>query len=105
MIFSTLFESLPESVQKVVREVAHVAKPKKIILFGSRARGDARQNSDFDIAVSERSCSADEWNRFVVNLEQEALTLYKIDLVELEKLGDDYQKNISTEGKTLYESG
>lgn len=38
------------TVSEVLVEAAH---PKRIILFGSRARGDARDDSDFDVMVVE----------------------------------------------------
>ncbi|MDQ6632769.1 MAG: nucleotidyltransferase domain-containing protein [Verrucomicrobiota bacterium] len=38
---------LREITERIVREVA----PAKIILFGSRARGDSKEDSDFDLLV------------------------------------------------------
>jgi uncharacterized protein len=38
-------------VSEIVRRVVETAQPEKIILFGSRARGDARLASDFDVLV------------------------------------------------------
>src|SRR5580698_6501559 len=43
-------EELISKVSEVLVEAAH---PKRIILFGSRARGDARGDSDFDVMVVE----------------------------------------------------
>ena len=37
--------------QDIVRRLVEAAQPEKIILFGSRARGDARADSDFDVLV------------------------------------------------------
>ena len=39
----------------IVRRIVETAQPEKIILFGSRARGDARRNSDFDVLVIKES--------------------------------------------------
>jgi len=39
----------------IVRRIVQTAQPEKIILFGSRARGDARPNSDFDVLVIKES--------------------------------------------------
>jgi predicted nucleotidyltransferase len=41
----------PEKVQAVVQRLIQVAKPKKIILFGSYVRGEATRDSDLDILV------------------------------------------------------
>lgn len=35
----------------LVDELVRVADPQRIILFGSRARGDADERSDFDLAI------------------------------------------------------
>jgi len=42
-------------VRDVVRRIVQAAQPDKIILFGSRARGDARPDSDIDILVIKKS--------------------------------------------------
>lgn len=35
----------------IVRRIVEVAKPERIILFGSAARGEMRPNSDIDLLV------------------------------------------------------
>jgi predicted nucleotidyltransferase len=40
-----------EILQEIVRRVVEVAKPEKIILFGSAARGKMGPNSDVDLLV------------------------------------------------------
>lgn len=45
----TVRAELGEIVQAIVTEV----NPEQVILFGSRARGDARRNSDIDLLVVE----------------------------------------------------
>ncbi len=42
-------------MQDIIRRIVATAQPEKIILFGSRARGDARPDSDFDILVIKQS--------------------------------------------------
>jgi len=39
----------------IVRRIVETAQPERIILFGSRARGDARPDSDFDVLVIKQS--------------------------------------------------
>jgi len=42
-------------IPDIVRRIVETAQPEKIILFGSRARGDARPDSDFDLLVIKES--------------------------------------------------
>lgn len=42
-----------ETIKKVVGRLVEAAKPQKIYLFGSYARGDAREQSDLDFLVVE----------------------------------------------------
>jgi predicted nucleotidyltransferase len=42
-----------EQIQQAVAALAQAASPNKIVLFGSHARGDARDDSDLDLLVIE----------------------------------------------------
>ncbi len=95
---------LPKSVRNIVEQVISSAKPRSIVLFGSRARGDHRTNSDFDIAVLGRSCSSPMWHKLISEISESNNSLYAIDLVEFESLPKGHQEKIQTEGKMLYES-
>ncbi len=44
-----------ELVAEIVQRIVATVQPEKIILFGSRARGDARPDSDFDVLVIKES--------------------------------------------------
>lgn len=45
----------PELLDRIVQCILHVGSPSRIVLFGSRARGDARPDSDLDLLVIEES--------------------------------------------------
>ena len=47
----------PEVLRRLVDIIVREADPEAIILFGSRARGDARADSDIDLLVIEREPS------------------------------------------------
>jgi uncharacterized protein len=42
-------------VADIVRRIVEAVGPDRIIVFGSRARGDARPDSDFDVLVIKKS--------------------------------------------------
>ncbi len=42
---------LPSSIEEAARRLAHATEAESIILFGSRARGDWRDDSDWDLCV------------------------------------------------------
>jgi len=48
----------PETIAQAVRAVVEAAKPTKVILFGSYARGDAREDSDVDLLVVESNVTS-----------------------------------------------
>ncbi len=41
----------PEEFDRIVRRVVEAVDPLAVYLFGSRARGDAREDSDYDLMV------------------------------------------------------
>jgi len=42
-------------LEKAIDIIIQVANPDKIILFGSRARGDSKKDSDYDLCVLKRN--------------------------------------------------
>jgi predicted nucleotidyltransferase len=47
--------SVAELYGEIVRRILAVTDPEKVIVFGSRARGDHRLNSDVDVLVIQES--------------------------------------------------
>ena len=41
--------------EEIVRRIARIAQPERIILFGSRARGQAQSTSDYDLLIIQES--------------------------------------------------
>lgn len=102
-MYKNSFNALPESIQSLIRHGISLVRPRKVVLFGSRARGDHRPNSDFDIAFSNLG-KPEMWTRFKAGAEEEPFTLYNTDLVIFEEMNSAYQANITSEGKTLYDA-
>lgn len=42
-------------LEEIVRRITATVRPDRIVLFGSRARGDARPGSDYDLLVIRQS--------------------------------------------------
>lgn len=74
----------------------------KAILFGSRARNDSTQKSDYDVAFILPNMTNDIKNKILEEIEN-IDTLYKIDAVFLESLNgsDELTKNIQKDGVVL----
>ena len=90
-------------LKKIVEQVLQHCKPQKIVLFGSRARGDYREKSDYDISVS--GINESNYAEVLNAIDDNDFTLKKIDLLKYENLNEEYQKSVNTEGITLYEQG
>ncbi|MBR3394598.1 MAG: nucleotidyltransferase domain-containing protein [Firmicutes bacterium] len=86
----------------VAEEIIRLAKScglKKVVLFGSRARGDYKEKSDIDLAVLGENVSS-----FRIRIEEEIKTLLQFDIVDLDKATDqELLSAIEREGVVLYE--
>lgn len=74
----------------------------RILLFGSRARGDYMETSDIDIAITCPHASPQEWLK-IIDIVEEADTLLKIDCIRWDELPCESptKKNILVEGVIL----
>ena len=82
----------PEVIEEI-RNLAQKYDIEKVILFGSRARGDFRRTSDIDIAVT-----GGDFARFALDVDEETSTLLEYDIVQ-----DELRESIEKEGRILYE--
>lgn len=88
--------------EEVIKEICNIAKRhdvKKVVLFGSRARGDYHRTSDIDLAVT-----GGKFDRFALDVEEETSTLLEYDIVSLDrKMQPELKDSIEKEGRVLYE--
>jgi len=99
-----------ELIDVIVRRIVETAQPDKIILFGSRARGDARPNSDFDVLVIKES-SEPRYRRSVplyvaladVPAEVEVVVYTPEEIDEWRQVPQAFVTTAVREGTTIYE--
>lgn len=88
--------------ERLASDIIRLAKKnaiKKVILFGSRARGDHSERSDIDLAVSGGNALD-----FQYDLEEEAWTLLMFDVVNLDRgISEELRAEIERDGVSLYE--
>ncbi len=72
---------------------------KRVLLFGSRARGDHKRTSDIDMAVQ-----GGDTVRFSLDVDEETSTLLEYDIVDLDgSVQEELLDSIRKEGICLYE--
>lgn len=96
---SNLKYNLDQRVKEDIIRIAKKNKIKKIILFGSRARGTNSERSDIDLAVSGGNILD-----FYYDVKEEAWTLLMFDVVNLDRgISQELQAEIDRDGVVLYE--
>ena len=88
--------------QNVLQAIIKLAKDndvRKLILFGSRARGDYKERSDIDLAFYGGNSS-----RFILEVDEETPTLLQFDVLDLDKpIQAELLESIKREGMVIYE--
>ena len=87
------------TVVEEIKKIAEKYEVKKIILFGSRARGDYHRASDIDLAVE-----GGRITDFILDVKETTSTLLNFDIVDLkETVPGEFLEAIEKEGIILYE--
>lgn len=89
-------------IGQIAERLSHFPGVERVILYGSRARGDEEERSDIDLAVT-GEITQEEWHQMQDCVEREARTLLAVELVRLEKVSRKLKENIQREGVALYE--
>ena len=88
--------------QQVINEICDIAKAcniTRVLLFGSRARGDYKERSDIDLAVT-----GGKVDLFAIIVDEETSTLLKYDVVNLDaSIQEELLESIQKEGVIIYE--
>ncbi len=88
--------------EREIDELKRILLPKekieKIILFGSRARGNYTRISDIDIALKGSCLNSTDINLLRDEFEESRI-IYKVDLIHYEKItNNDFKNNIDKDG-------
>lgn len=99
-----LLGGLSVPIESVYREIGEFAKrhgARRVLLFGSRARGTNQPKSDIDLAVE--GCS--DFNALYDDLQENLWSLLMLDIVNLDApVSDELRQEIARDGKVLYEA-
>lgn len=90
-----------ELIALMIRVILKNVSASKILIYGSRARGDFKKTSDIDIAVE-----CDDTNRVAILneiLNEELPTLLKCEVVDFKKIDEKFKEEILREGIVVYE--
>ncbi|MBI4669002.1 MAG: nucleotidyltransferase domain-containing protein [Elusimicrobia bacterium] len=91
-----------EILKKSVQALRKYLSPRRIILFGSRAKGKSQKGSDFDLAVDGRQPPAEISRRMRDEIEKFG-GLYHVDIVYLAGLNPGLRRIVLKSGKVVYE--
>ena len=88
-----------EAVLTEIRDLAEKYGLERVVLFGSRARGDYKKTSDIDLAAT-----GGDVVRFSLDADEETSTLLSFDVVNLDRaVPEELRESIEKEGIVLYE--
>lgn len=86
-------------VVEEIRTLAQKHHIEKVVLFGSRARGDFQRTSDIDLASR-----GGDFVRFSLDVDEETSTLLQYDIINLDgAVSDALRSSIEKEGRIIYE--
>lgn len=91
--------SLSETLKVEIIDLALQCQLDRVILFGSRARGDNHERSDIDLAIQGGDTVA-----FAASADEDIPTLLMFDVVDLDKpMQSELLEEIRKDGVVIYE--
>ncbi len=94
---SEKFKSIENRIKEIIFKII-IDENVKVILYGSRARGDFNERSDFDIALAGKKKLKAKIIWIVKEKFEESTIPYKVELVDFNNVSDSLKKQIQTEG-------
>ena len=96
--------SMVVNIEDVYRQIVEIAKKNevgKVVLFGSRARGDNQPKSDIDLAVY----GCNNFLEFSDELNEELWSLLQLDIINMDDadISEELIKEIERDGVELYD--
>ena len=89
-------------VEEVIQKVAKLCREfqaEEVLLYGSRAKGTARERSDIDIAVY-----GGDFDRFYWDVKEKIHSLLMFDIVQADvSISDELKQEIEKDGVIIYE--
>lgn len=87
---------------EVISEIQKIAQKydvTRVVLYGSRARGDFKRTSDIDLAVE-----GGDFERFALDVNEDTSTLLEYDIINLNRaMQEELRESIRKEGIAIYE--
>jgi predicted nucleotidyltransferase len=93
---------ITEEIRKVCARKAVDLRGYRVVLFGSRAAGDARDRSDFDIGVLGDAPLPLKTFYEMEDRFDGIETLYRIDWVDLNRVSPEFRREALKKTETLY---
>ena len=88
--------------QGVIEAIKKHCGSSRIILFGSRAKGNEDQRSDFDFAIDCKKPDISARRQITESIERVS-GLYKVDVVYLQSVEEGFKNIILKTGRVVYE--
>lgn len=91
------------TLESVISIFAKHSKIEKVLLYGSRAKGNYRKGSDIDLALVGENINIQDLNKILLELDELYLP-YSFDLVIFERIeNEDLIDHINRIGITIYQ--
>ncbi|WP_456455530.1 nucleotidyltransferase family protein [Thermovibrio sp.] len=87
--------------EEILKVIIDRAKPKEVILFGSRAKGSFSHCSDIDLAIKGALLSFREKRKLKEEVDEKA-GIFSVDILFYEELSQEMKETIDGEGVVLW---